>query len=71
LARDRTEGQTGCGNDIERHWTTPQNGPPHWSGSCWRSAESRFLQPKNLDLNGSLRLEQLLRRLMGEDIECT
>jgi PAS domain S-box-containing protein len=69
LARGRTEGQTALRNDIERIDDATERAAA-LVRQLLAFSRKQVLQPKNLDLNGIVRgLEQLLRRLMGEDIQ--
>jgi len=68
LARQRTEGQTALRNDIERIDDASERAAA-LVRQLLAFSRKQVLQPKNLDLNGIVGgLEQLLRRLMGEDI---
>ena len=68
LARQRTEGQTALRNDIERIDDASERAAA-LVRQLLAFSRKQVLQPKNLDLNGIvLSLEQLLRRLMGDDI---
>jgi PAS domain S-box-containing protein len=68
LARQRTEGQPALRNDIERIEDASERAAA-LVRQLLAFSRKQVLQPKNLDLNGIVRsLEQLLRRLMGEDI---
>jgi PAS domain S-box-containing protein len=69
LARQRTEGQTALRNDIERIDDASERAAA-LVRQLLAFSRKQVLQPKNLDLNGIVSgLEQLLRRLMGEDIQ--
>jgi PAS domain S-box-containing protein len=69
LARGRTEGQTALRNDIERIDDATERAAA-LVRQLLAFSRKQVLQPKNLDLNGIVQgLEQLLRRLMGEDIQ--
>jgi PAS domain S-box-containing protein len=68
LARERTEGQTALRNDIERIDDATERAAA-LVRQLLAFSRKQVLQPKNLDLNAIVGgLEQLLRRLMGEDI---
>jgi PAS domain S-box-containing protein len=68
LARQRTEGQSALRNDIERIEDASERAAA-LVRQLLAFSRKQVLQPKNLDLNSVVRgLEQLLRRLMGEDI---
>jgi two-component system cell cycle sensor histidine kinase/response regulator CckA len=68
LARQRVEGQTALRNDIDRIEDASERAAA-LVRQLLAFSRKQVLQPKNLDLNGVVRsLEQLLRRLMGEDI---
>jgi nitrogen-specific signal transduction histidine kinase len=68
LARQRTEGQTALRNDIE-HIDDATERAAALVRQLLAFSRKQVLQPKNLDLNAIVGgLEQLLRRLMGEDI---
>jgi nitrogen-specific signal transduction histidine kinase/ActR/RegA family two-component response regulator len=68
LARERTEGQTALRNDIERIDDATERAAA-LVRQLLAFSRKQVLQPKNLDLNTIVGgLEQLLRRLMGEDI---
>jgi two-component system, cell cycle sensor histidine kinase and response regulator CckA len=68
LARQRTEGQPALRHDIERIEDASERAAA-LVRQLLAFSRKQVLQPKNLDLNGVVRgLEQLLRRLMGEDI---
>jgi PAS domain S-box-containing protein len=68
LARGRTEGQTALRNDIERIEDASERAAA-LVRQLLAFSRKQVLQPKNLDLNSIvLGLEQLLRRLMGEDV---
>src|SRR5438094_6185175 len=68
LARQRTEGQPALRNDIERIEDASERAAA-LVRQLLAFSRKQVLQPKNLDLNSVVRgLEQLLRRLMGEDI---
>jgi len=57
-------------SDIRRIDEAADRRGSRWFGSCWPSAASRFLRPKILDVNAIVvNLDQLLRRLMNENIE--
>ena len=68
LARQRTEGQSALRNDIERIDDASERATALVK-QLLAYSRKQVLQPKNLDLNIIVRgLEQLLRRLMSEDI---
>jgi PAS domain S-box-containing protein len=68
LARHRAEGQSALRNDIERIDDASERAAA-LVRQLLAFSRKQVLQPKNLDLNGVVRgLEQLLKRLMGEDI---
>jgi PAS domain S-box-containing protein len=68
LARQRTEGQTALRHDIERIEDASERAAA-LVRQLLAFSRKQVLQPKNLDLNEVVRgLEQLLQRLMGEDI---
>jgi nitrogen-specific signal transduction histidine kinase/ActR/RegA family two-component response regulator len=68
LARERTEVQTALRNDIERIDDATERAAA-LVRQLLAFSRKQVLQPKNLDLNAIVGgLEQLLRRLMGEDI---
>jgi PAS domain S-box-containing protein len=68
LARQRTEGQSALRNDIERIEDASERAAA-LVRQLLAFSRKQVLQPKNLDLNSVVHgLEQLLRRLMGEDI---
>jgi CheY-like chemotaxis protein len=68
LARERTEGQTALRNDIERIDDATERAAA-LVRQLLAFSRKQVLQPKNLDLNAIVGgLEQLLRRLLGEDI---
>ncbi|HVO56157.1 MAG TPA: PAS domain S-box protein [Dongiaceae bacterium] len=68
LARQRTEGQPALRNDIERIEDASERAAA-LVRQLLAFSRKQVLQPRNLDLNGIVRgLEQLLRRLLGEDI---
>ena len=68
LARQRAEGQAALRNDIERIEDASERAAA-LVRQLLAFSRKQVLQPKNLDLNGVVRsLEQLLRRLMGDDI---
>jgi len=69
LARQRTEGQSALRNDIERIDDASERAAA-LVRQLLAFSRKQVLQPKNLDLNGIVNgIEQLLRRLMGEDIQ--
>jgi two-component system, cell cycle sensor histidine kinase and response regulator CckA len=68
LARQRTEGQSALRNDIEKIDDASERATALVK-QLLAYSRKQVLQPKNLDLNIIVRgLEQLLRRLMSEDI---
>jgi PAS domain S-box-containing protein len=68
LARQRTEVPSALRNDIERIDDASERAAA-LVRQLLAFSRKQVLQPKNLDLNGIVGgLEQLLRRLMGEDI---
>jgi PAS domain S-box-containing protein len=68
LARQRAEGQPALKNDIERIEDASERAAA-LVRQLLAFSRKQVLQPKNIDLNGIVNgLEQLLRRLMGEDI---
>jgi PAS domain S-box-containing protein len=68
LARQRAEGQPALRNDIERIDDASERAAA-LVRQLLAFSRKQVLQPKNIDLNGIVNgIEQLLRRLMGEDI---
>jgi PAS domain S-box-containing protein len=68
LARQRAEGLPALKNDIERIDDASERAAA-LVRQLLAFSRKQVLQPKNIDLNGIVNgLEQLLRRLMGEDI---
>ena len=68
LARQRAEGQPALRNDIERIDDASERAAA-LVRQLLAFSRKQVLQPKNIDLNSIVNgLEQLLRRLMGEDI---
>ena len=68
LARQRAEGQPALRNDIERIDDASERAAA-LVRQLLAFSRKQVLQPKNIDLNGIVKgLEQLLHRLMGEDI---
>ncbi len=68
LARQRAEGQPALRNDIERIDDASERAAA-LVRQLLAFSRKQVLQPKNIDINSIVNgLEQLLRRLMGEDI---